>query len=93
MKKLLLTFYIISIFTIFSLISADCFASPDGQIVFIRDGDVWIASTDGTNAKPLTFSQNSRHPSISPAGKLIVFTSGYNPKTGFGHLYSMTSQC
>lgn len=77
----------------FFLTYSECFASPAGQIVFIRDGNIWIASIDGTNAKQLTFSRNNRYPAISGDGKLIAFTSGYDNKTGFGHLYTMTPQC
>jgi len=77
----------------FFLSYSECFASPAGQIVFVRDGNIWIVSIDGTNAKQLTFSGNNRHPAISGDGKLIAFTSGYDDKSGFGFLYTMTPQC
>lgn len=85
-----LSFIIVLIIT---LIPHDRFALTSGQIVFIRDGNVWIASADETNAKPLTSTLKDRNPSISPDGKLIVFTTGHDKTTGFGRLYSMTPQC
>lgn len=51
--------------------------SPDGkQFVFDMLGDIFIASTDGGDAKPLTqdFAWNI-HPTISPNGKQLAFIS------------------
>lgn len=88
MKKI-----IVLCIVLFSFLHSLCSAATPGQLVFTRDGDVWIADIDGVNEKRLTFSGNNRNPAISPDGKLIVFSSGYDENTGFGRLSIMTSQC
>lgn len=88
MKKIVLLFIVL-----FSFLHSACSATTPGQLVFIRDGDVWVADINGNNEKQLTFSGNNRNPAISPDGKLIVLSSGYDENTGFGRLSIMTSQC
>lgn len=88
MKKIILLLIIF-----FPLLHSLCSAEPPGQLAFVRGGDIWIAGINGSNEKQLTFSGNNRNPSISPDGKQIVFTSGYDKATGFGRLYSMSPEC
>ncbi|MCX8031647.1 MAG: hypothetical protein N3A59_08750 [Thermodesulfovibrionales bacterium] len=92
-KNLTSIFYLLTITTILFLTKGEFCIASEWSITFIRDGNVWIASPDGAKTKQLTTLQSSRNPSISPDGKMIVFTSGYDPKTGFGSLYFMTPKC
>jgi Tol biopolymer transport system component len=75
-----------------SLVSAqsiipNSFAAEKGQITFVRNDNIWIANTDGSDQKQLTFSSQDRDPAFSPDGKLIAYTSGHNELTGFGNIY------
>ncbi len=56
------------------------------EIVFIREGAVWLSQSDGSGAHALTGMLDARSPALSPDGALIVFHSGRDEKTGFGSL-------
>jgi Tol biopolymer transport system component len=48
--------------------------SPDGtQIVFVRDGDIYLMNADGAEQQILLETSNARHPSWSPDGTKILF--------------------
>ncbi|MBL8048625.1 MAG: PD40 domain-containing protein [Chthonomonas sp.] len=63
--------------------------SPDGsQIVFSWQGDIWIGSAKGGDAKRLTVHPgNEITPKFTPDGKRIVFVSD---RTGGADFYSMS---
>jgi len=51
-------------------------ASEMGKLAFVRDGNIWIGNTDGTDVRQLTsFSRQSgaSGPSLSLDGKLVAF--------------------
>lgn len=56
------------------------------EIVFIREGAVWLSQSDGSGAHALTGALDARSPALSPDGALVVFHSGRDEKTGFGTL-------
>ncbi len=80
-------------FILFLFFNSTSQAETLGQVVFVREGDIWIAPINHTYEKRLTYSGNNRNPAISPDGKTIVFSSGYDNNTGFGKLSIMTSTC
>ena len=56
------------------------------EIVFIREGAVWLSQSDGSGAHALTGALDARSPALSPDGALVVFHSGRDERTGFGNL-------
>ncbi len=88
MKKIILLFIVL-----FSVFYSPCNAETQGQLVFVRDGDIWIAGINGSNENRFTYSGNNRNPAISPDGKTVVFSIEYDKNTGFGKLATMTSTC
>lgn len=76
---------VIILLCLFSL--SECLASENGRFVFIKEGNIWIANTDGSGQRQLTFSGKDSQPVISPDGSLVIYTSGQNSRTGFGSLY------
>ena len=66
------------------LLSAGCARAQ--EIVFIREGAVWLAQPDGSGAHALTGATDARSPALSPDGARVVFHSGRDEKTGFGNL-------
>jgi len=53
--------------------------TPDGKILYQSDAggsaSIWIMNADGTSARQLTHEGSNTDPSISPAGRFIVFNS------------------
>ena len=66
------------------LLSAGCARAE--EIVFIREGAVWLSRPDGSGAHALTGAMDARSPALSPDGARVVFHSGRDEKTGFGTL-------
>jgi TolB protein len=66
-------------------------AVSEERIVFVRNGNIWIAKIDGTGQKQLTFSGQDRDPVISRDGKSVAYASGNDEHTGFGHIYTVPS--
>jgi tricorn protease len=60
------------------------------KVVFTYEGDLWLASTAGGDAKRLTNDPDSElFSKFSPDGKLIAFTAGYD---GGSDVYVMDAQ-
>ena len=60
-------------------------ATPE-QLVFVRDGDLWSAAPDGTNAERLTRSTAAETgPALSPDGRTLAFASN---RSGENEVYS-----
>ncbi len=66
-------------------------ATGSDRIAFVRGGNIWIAHTNGSQERQLTFSGQDGSPSLSPDGKWVVYNSGKDRLTGFGHLYLMST--
>ena len=50
-------------------------SSPDGRILFGREGDLYLAEKDGSNPRKLVSVKGLiRQPSISPDGQRVAFT-------------------
>jgi dipeptidyl aminopeptidase/acylaminoacyl peptidase len=47
--------------------------APGDELAFVRDGQIWRVSSDGTGAVPLTSGPGDSHPSWSPDGQRIAF--------------------
>jgi Tol biopolymer transport system component len=72
------------IITLCTLVAAALFMmSPavfagTSKLVFVRAGNVWIANTDGTEARQLTLFEpgkyNSLRPALAPDGQWVVFS-------------------
>jgi Tol biopolymer transport system component len=88
MKSVTLKLKLICILLLVVLLPTVCPAAGD-QFVFIRDGNVWLAGTNSTGEKQLTFSGKDRHPAVSADGKWAAFSSGIDEDTGFGQIYFM----
>jgi Tol biopolymer transport system component len=67
-------------------------ADPSPLLSFIRNGNIWIARSDGSAEKQLTYSGQDSAPAISPNNKLIAFHSGQDPKTGMSRIYIISTE-
>jgi hypothetical protein len=47
--------------------------TPDGRILFVRDGDIWLMNLDGTDLVQLTHEGTDGSPAMSPDGRLIAY--------------------
>ena len=63
------------------------------KLVFVRGGNVWIANTDGTEARQLTFYDPDKHtalaPALSPDGQWVAFS--VHQKGSYRQLYLLPS--
>lgn len=67
-------------------------AADQGKMAFMRGGNIWVANSDGNGARQLTRSTQNRHPALSPDGRLVAFTSGMAPNSGYGRIFLIPSQ-
>lgn len=44
-----------------------------GRVVFRRDGQIWTAQPDGTDARPVAGTEGGREPAVSPDGSVLAF--------------------
>jgi len=60
-------------------------------VAFVRQGDIWVARTDGTGERRLTHLGACGGPALSPDGKRVAFhcrgDQDLYPDTGFGRIY------
>ena len=82
----LIAFLIFSVFLV-----GEVFATGSDRLVFVRGGNIWIAHTNGTQERQLTFSGQDGSPSLSPDGKWVLYHSGKDKYTGFGQLYLLST--
>ncbi len=67
-------------------------AAEKDQLAFVRGGNIWIARTDGREARQLTFSQKDQGPALSPDGRWVAYYSGAGEETGFGQVFMIPTQ-
>jgi Tol biopolymer transport system component len=62
------------------------------KLVFVRNGDIWIASSEGTNAQQLTFTgSQASSPALSPDGREVAFM-GPGRKAHWKKIFLIPSQ-
>jgi tricorn protease len=62
--------------------------SPDGKrLVFVWQGDIWVASSTGGTARRLTETANNSSPKFSPDGRQIAFVS--RRELGSSQIYTL----
>ncbi|MFW6123079.1 MAG: TolB family protein [Thermodesulfobacteriota bacterium] len=59
-------------------------ADAGGLLAFVRDGNIWVAASDGSGARELTTSGQAEAPALSWDGKWVAFTSRAGDKVGIG---------
>jgi Tol biopolymer transport system component len=74
------------------LLSGQAFATGSDRIVFVRGGNIWIAHTNGSQERQLTFTGQDGSPSLSPDGKWVLYHSGKDKYAGFGQLYLLSTE-
>lgn len=55
-----------------------------GEIIFLREGQLWAVAADGTNERPLIYMEEEttiRHLSVSPDGHYLAFSLNANEAT------------
>ncbi|MCX5891550.1 MAG: hypothetical protein NTW80_00990 [Deltaproteobacteria bacterium] len=62
-------------------------AAEQLKLAFVRAGNIWIADSNGTKARQLTYSYKDRGPAVSPDGKWVAYYSGVGEETGFGQIF------
>jgi Tol biopolymer transport system component len=67
-------------------------AAEKPKLAWVRGGNIWIADSNGANARQLTHSRKDRGPAISPDGHWVAFYSGVGAETGFGQIFLIPSQ-
>lgn len=75
-----------------SIWGSTALAAELAKLAFVRGGNIWIAGSDGANARQLTHSRKDRGPAVSPDGNWVAFYSGVGEKTGFGQVFLIPSQ-
>ena len=56
-------------------------ASERNLLAFVRGDNIWIANSDGTGARQLTFTGLAGSPSLSPDGQWVAFVSSEGNKS------------
>jgi len=74
------------------LLAGKAFATGSDRIAFVRGGNIWIAHTNGTQERQLTFTGQDNSPSLSPDGKWVLYHSGKDKHTAFGQLYLLSTE-
>jgi len=67
-------------------------AAEAPKLAFVRGGNIWIAGTDGSQPRQLTYSHQDRGPALSPDGKWVAYYSGVGEETGFGQIFLIPSK-
>jgi dipeptidyl aminopeptidase/acylaminoacyl peptidase len=67
--------------------------SPEGKIVYVKLGDIWVMDADGTNQTNLTNTPdtNEDQPAWSSDGTRIAFTSDQDEVPPFTDIWVMNS--
>ena len=71
---------------------ATALAAEKSKLACVRGGNIWIADSDGANARQLTHSRQDQGPAVSPDGHWVAFYSGVGEGTGFGQIFLIPSQ-
>lgn len=61
------------------------------NLVFVRSGDIWIATSDGANPRQLTFTGKASSPALSPDGKQVAFL-GQGQKAHWKKIFLIPAQ-
>lgn len=67
-------------------------AADHGKLAFVRAGNIWLADSDGAQARQLTHSHRDHGPALSPDGKWVAYYSGVGEETGFGQIFLIPSR-
>ncbi len=62
-------------------------AAEKPKLAFVRGGNIWIADSDGTNSRQLTFSLRDGSPAVSPDGKWVAYSSWLVEGSDFGQTF------
>jgi Tol biopolymer transport system component len=64
-------------------------AEAGQKIAFVKDNNIYIADSDGTNPRRMTSDGQSEAPALSPDGSLLAFESRRDETTGFAGITLM----